>query len=102
MSARGLKMKRIDIPTNLSVTEAVSRIAQKIGQTSEPDFANIVSSAKTPADFQEQISKRVGSSGFISFTRLPHDKWTEKAGNKVNCYLFVLGNPNLAKPMIDL
>jgi uncharacterized protein (DUF302 family) len=95
-------MARIDIPTQVSVPEAVAQISSRVGSALDAEFAASVHASKSLEEFEKQMRGRQGSSGFMAFARLNHGEWTEKAGNKVDCYLFVLGNPLLAKPMIDI
>jgi uncharacterized protein (DUF302 family) len=84
-----------------SFDEVVAAFKAAIGQIEGDKFAKAVQASATPDDFEKQMHAAEGLSGFMLFQELDHGAWMARIGLKARAKLYILGNPLIARTMIQ-
>jgi uncharacterized protein (DUF302 family) len=84
-----------------SFDEVVAAFKAAIGEIDGDKFARAVQASATPGDFEKQMHAAEGPSGFMLFQELDHGAWMARVGLKARAKLYILGNPLIARTMIQ-
>ena len=103
-------MKTITVPVThviVSSNKAFDQVAEAVdsmamaGKIDLGVVEQIVLASKSWDDFQEMLESKVGSSGFMTFTEIDHGSLMSLAFEGVKAKLYVIGNPLIAKQMLE-
>jgi len=72
-----------------------------IGIADEASFRAAVAASTDAEDFERRMRAFEGSSGFMLFIRIDHGAWLARIGQKARAILYVLGNPLIARTMLE-
>ncbi|HVM62342.1 MAG TPA: DUF302 domain-containing protein [Verrucomicrobiae bacterium] len=64
-------------------------------------FQRMVAGAKDEEEFEKGIRGFEGPSGFIRFLDIDHGAWMTRIGLRTRCKLYILGNPLIARTMLE-
>ena len=67
----------------------------------EEGFAQVTDQATNSEEFEAIFRAREGSSGFMRFDTLDHGKWLQIIGQTAKALLVILGNPLIARTMLQ-
>jgi uncharacterized protein (DUF302 family) len=67
----------------------------------EEGFAQVTDQATNSEEFEAIFRAREGSSGFIRFDTFDHGKWLQLIGQTAKALLVILGNPLIARTMLQ-
>jgi uncharacterized protein (DUF302 family) len=84
-----------------SFDEVVTAFKAAIGHIEGDKFIRAVQASSTPDEFEKQMHAAEGSSGFMLFQELDHGSWMARIGLKARAKLYILGNPLIARTMIQ-
>ncbi|GAB1544339.1 hypothetical protein NUACC21_70150 [Scytonema sp. NUACC21] len=82
------------------VAEAIESIAMA-GKMDLEVVEQIVLASKSWDEFREAIASKIGSSGLMTFTKIDHGSLMSLASQGVKAKLYVIGNPLIAKQMLE-
>lgn len=72
-----------------------------LGSADDASFRGAVGASTDADDFERRIRAFEGSSGFMLFLRIDHGAWLARIGQKAQAILYVLGNPLIARTMLE-
>ncbi|MEH2169611.1 MAG: DUF302 domain-containing protein [Nostoc sp.] len=103
METLTLSRTHIIVSSDKSFEQVVEAI-ESIAMTDKLDLAvveQIVLASNSWDEFQEALQSKIGSSGLMTFTKIDHGSLMSLAfeGNKAK--LYVIGNPLIAKQMLE-
>jgi uncharacterized protein (DUF302 family) len=84
-----------------SYEEVVTAFEAAIGRQSGEAFRNSVDASMNADDFEARMHAAEGPSGFMLFFAADHGAWMGKIGLKARAKLYILGNPLIARTMIE-
>jgi uncharacterized protein (DUF302 family) len=84
-----------------SFDEAVAALEKAVNFVSNDTLREIVLGSANEADFETRIRAVEGPSGFIRFLDVDHGAWMTRIGLKARARLYVLGNPLIARTMLQ-
>jgi hypothetical protein len=84
-----------------SFDAVVAAFEAAIGSIEGPAFGKAVASSTSPEDFEARMHAFEGPSEFMLFLKLDHGAWMERLGIHARAYLYILGNPLIARTMIE-
>jgi uncharacterized protein (DUF302 family) len=67
----------------------------------EEGFGEVAKTAHSPEEFERVFKAREGSSGFMRFDVIDHGGWLATIGQKAKAVMVVLGNPLIARTMLQ-
>src|SRR6478609_747537 len=67
----------------------------------EEGFSQVTDQATNSEEFEAIFRAREGSSGFMRFDTLDHGKWLQIMGQTAKALLVILGNPLIARTMLQ-
>jgi uncharacterized protein (DUF302 family) len=90
--------KRIRQYSTLSFDEVLAKLRARVGEAS---IAGVVGLSGTREEFEAQMGKYVGDSGFMLFAEIDHGAWIAKYGIKRRLLRWIFGNPLIAITMLQ-
>jgi uncharacterized protein (DUF302 family) len=84
-----------------SFDEVVSAFRAAIGAPDREVFREAVQASMDPQDFESRIRALEGTSGFMLFLEVDHGAWMARAGLQGRAKLYIVGNPLIARTMIE-
>ncbi len=84
-----------------SFDEVVAAFSAAVGAGDGESFRKAVGAATGPEDFEARMRALEGSSGFMLFLETDHGAWMARAGLKARAKLYIIGNPLIARTMIE-
>jgi len=84
-----------------SFDAVVAAFESAIGSIEGHAFRKAVEASTSPEDFEARMRAYEGSSGFMLFLKLDHGAWMAQLGLPARAYLYILGNPLIARTMIE-
>ena len=84
-----------------SFDEVVAAFRAAVGAGDGEAFRKAVQLSTGPGDFEARVRTAEGSSGFILFLEADHGAWMARVGLQARAKLYVIGNPLIARTMIE-
>src|ERR1035441_8883346 len=81
--------------------EDVTSFEMAVGQITSAVLQQIVTASTDERDFETRIRAFEGPSGFMRFLDIDHGAWLARIGRTVRCKLYILGNPLIARTMLE-
>jgi uncharacterized protein (DUF302 family) len=81
--------------------EEVMRAFYDVTGSIEEGFGEVAKTAHSPEEFERVFKAREGSSGFMRFDVIDHGGWLATIGQKAKAVMVVLGNPLIARTMLQ-
>jgi hypothetical protein len=81
--------------------EVVAAFEAAIGRMDGEIFQQAVQASTGPEDFEARMRALEGSSAFMLFFAADHGAWMSRLGLKARAKLYVVGNPLIARTMIE-
>jgi uncharacterized protein (DUF302 family) len=81
--------------------EVVGRLTALLGQRDGERLRDLVARQPSFEEFEAAIQDMVGPSGFMTFLEVDHGGWIALAGIDLKSKLYVIGNPLIAKQMLE-
>ena len=83
--------------TKRSFDEVVRVFEAALGSVEDGGLREIAASARNAAEFEELVSSREGSSGFMRFLTVDHGGWMSRYGSNARSHMYTIGNPLIAR-----
>jgi uncharacterized protein (DUF302 family) len=87
--------------SNRPFDEVVKAFEAAVGHAEGETFRNEVKGATNAKEFEERMHALEGSSGFMQFFQADHGAWMRLVGLKARAKLYIIGNPLIARTMIE-
>ena len=84
-----------------SFDAVVAAFEAAMGSIEGHTFAKNVEASTSAADFEARMHSHEGPSGFMLFLKLDHGAWMARLGIPGRAYLYILGNPLIARTMLE-
>ncbi len=86
--------------SNRSFAGVVAALEAAVGSVENEAFADEVSEARDPSDFEARMHKHESTSGFMRFHTIDHGAWLAALGSSGKARMYTIGNPLIARTMI--
>jgi uncharacterized protein (DUF302 family) len=86
--------------SNRSFADVVAALEAAVGSVENEAFADEVSEARGPSDFEARMHKHESTSGFMRFHTIDHGTWLAALGSSGKARMYTIGNPLIARTMI--
>ncbi len=86
--------------SNRSFADVVAVLEAAVGSVENETFADEVSEARDPSDFEARMHKHESTSGFMRFHTIDHGAWLAALGSSGKARMYTIGNPLIARTMI--
>jgi uncharacterized protein (DUF302 family) len=86
--------------SNRSFADVVAALEAAVGSVENEAFADEVSEARDPSDFEARMHKHESTSGFMRFHTIDHGAWLAALGSSGKARMYTIGNPLIARTMI--
>jgi uncharacterized protein (DUF302 family) len=86
--------------SNRSFADVVAALEAAVGSVENEAFADEVSEARGPSDFEARMHKYESTSGFMRFHTIDHGTWLAALGSSGKARMYTIGNPLIARTMI--
>jgi uncharacterized protein (DUF302 family) len=86
--------------TQRGFDDVVRAFEASLGVVEGGVLREIVSSARSAAEFEERVRAHEGSSGFMRFLTVDHGEWMSHYGSTMRSRMYTIGNPLIARTMI--
>lgn len=86
--------------SNRSFADVVAALEVAVGSVENEAFADEVSEARDPSDFEARMHKHESTSGFMRFHTIDHGAWLAALGSSGKARMYTIGNPLIARTMI--
>jgi uncharacterized protein (DUF302 family) len=86
--------------TKRSFDEVVHAFEETVGSVEDGGLRQIVSSTRTPVEFEQKVRSREGPSGFMRFLTVDHGGWAVHEGLRFRAVMYTIGNPLIARTML--
>jgi uncharacterized protein (DUF302 family) len=83
-----------------SFADVVAALEAAVGSVENDTFAQEVSEARDPADFEERMHRYEGTSAFMRFHTIDHGAWLQDLGSSAKARMYTIGNPLIARTII--
>jgi uncharacterized protein (DUF302 family) len=84
-----------------SFDEVVAAFRAAVGAGDGEVFRKAVEASTGPDDFEARMQTSEGPSGFMLFLEADHGAWMARVGLKARAKLYIVGNPLIARTMIE-
>jgi len=84
-----------------SFDEVVAAFRAAVGAADGETFRKAVTASAGADDFEARMHQAEGSSGFMLFLEADHGAWMARVGLQARAKLYVIGNPLIARTMIQ-
>ncbi len=84
-----------------SFDEVVAAFEVAVGSANSETFGKAVEASTGPDDFEARMRGLEGPSGFMLFFEANHGAWMARIGLKARAKLYIIGNPLIARTMIE-
>jgi uncharacterized protein (DUF302 family) len=84
-----------------SFDEVITAFEATVGPGDGETFRNAVEASTGPDDFEARMRASEGTSGFMLFLAADHGAWMARVGLKARAKLYIIGNPLIARTMIE-
>ena len=84
-----------------SFDEVVAAFEAAVGTVNSEAFRKVVEASTGPDDFEARMRASEGPSRFILFLAVDHGAWMARVGLKARAKLYIVGNPLIARTMIE-
>jgi uncharacterized protein (DUF302 family) len=91
----------VTVSSHRSFDEVVGRLASLLGRRDGERLRDLVSRRASFEELEAAIQDMVGPSGFMIFLEVDHGGWISLAGVELKSKLYVIGNPLIAKRMLE-
>jgi uncharacterized protein (DUF302 family) len=81
--------------------EVVAAFEKAVGVVDGEAFRKVVASSTTGEEFEKGVRTFEGTSGFMRFLDVDHGAWMTRIGLRARCKLYILGNPLIARTMLQ-
>jgi uncharacterized protein (DUF302 family) len=86
--------------SNRSFADVVAALEAAVDSVENEAFADEVSQARGPSDFEARMHKHESTSGFMRFHTIDHGTWLAALGSSGKARMYTIGNPLIARTMI--
>jgi uncharacterized protein (DUF302 family) len=86
--------------SNRSFADVVAALEAAVGSVENEAFADEVSEARDPSDFEARMHQHESTSGFMRFHTIDHGAWLAALGSSGKARMYTIGNPLIARTMI--
>lgn len=94
--------RHVTVPSSKPYEQVIKALQSVLGEGDSRSFAEMVGATKTWDEFVREIEQRVGESGFMIFAQMDHGAWmSQVAHHDMKGMLYVIGNPLIAKQMLE-
>lgn len=84
-----------------SFDAVVAAFEAAVGTADEASFRAAVNASANAEDFERRVRAFEGPSGFMRFMQIDHGAWMAKIGLTARVKLYILGNPLIARTMLE-
>ncbi len=84
-----------------SFDEVVSAFEKAVGEVTSDAFQKLLAASTDAHDFETRVRSFEGTSGFMRFLDIDHGAWLSRIGLSARCKLYILGNPLIARTMLE-
>ncbi len=91
----------VTVPSNKPFEEVIRAVESVMGESDTQSFARMVEAAGSWEEFAERTEQSVGESGFTIFAKVDHGAWMSLAPHDMKGIMYVIGNPLIAKQMLE-
>lgn len=91
----------VTVPSSKSYEEVIQALESVLGKGDLRSFAEMVRASGTWDEFVRETEQRVGESGFVIFAQIDHGAWMSQVPHDMKGKLYVIGNPLIAKQMLE-
>ena len=81
--------------------EIVAAFEKAVGVVSGEAFEEVLAASTDATSFETLVRSAEGPSGFMRFLDIDHGAWMARIGHTVRCKLYILGNPLIARTMLE-
>jgi len=81
--------------------EVVAVFEGAVGRIPGEGFQKLLAASSDAGDFEARVRSFEGTSGFMCFLDIDHGAWLARIGMQGRCKLYVLGNPMIARTMLE-
>ncbi len=91
----------LEYESRRSFEGVVSAFESAVGPPMGGVFGRAVQESASPEDLEARMHALEGPSGFMNFLKLDHGAWMARLGLKTRANLYIIGNPLIARTMIE-
>ena len=84
-----------------SFHEVVTAFEKAVGEITGDAFQKLLAASSGAHDFETRVRSFEGASGFMRFLDIDHGVWLSHVGLPARCKLYILGNPLIARTMLE-
>lgn len=90
-----------EIESQDPIEAVVARLEEALGVMDGHRFRDELAASSDAADFEARMRGAEGPSGFMTFFKADHGAWMTRMGLPAQAWLYVLGNPLIARTMLS-
>ncbi len=91
----------VTVPSNKPYEQVIRALESVLGEGDSRSFTEMVGASGTWDEFVRGTEQRVGKSGFVIFAQIDHGAWISLGPHDMKGKLYVIGNPLIAKQMLE-
>lgn len=91
----------VTFPSSKPYEQVIQSLESLLGEGDVKSFAQMVRETGTWDEFVRETEQRVGQSGFVIFAEMDHGAWMSLVPKRMKGKLYVIGNPLIAKQMLE-
>lgn len=91
----------VTVTSSKPYEQVIKTLESVLGEDDSRSFAEMVGATGTWDEFVREIEQRVGESGFVIFAQIDHGAWMSRVAHDMKGMLYVIGNPLIAKQMLE-
>ena len=91
----------VTVPSSKPYEQVIKALEALLGEGDSRSFAEMVGATGTWDEFVHETEQRVGESGFVIFAQIDHGAWMSRIPHDMKGKLYVIGNPLIAKQMLE-
>ena len=91
----------VTVPSSKPYEQVIQSLESVLGEVDSRSFAEMVGATGTWDEFVRETEQRVGESGFVVFAEFDHGAWMSRVPHDMKGKLYVIGNPLIAKQMLE-
>ena len=101
MEAAAFTATHVTIPSSKPYEQVIQSLESVLGEDDSRSFAEMVGATGTWDEFVRETEQRIGESGFVIFAQIDHGAWMSLVPQHMKGKLYVIGNPLIAKQMLE-
>jgi uncharacterized protein (DUF302 family)/GNAT superfamily N-acetyltransferase len=91
----------VTVPSSKPYEQVIRALESVLGEGNSRSFTEMVGATATWDEFVRGTEQRVGKSGFVIFAQIDHGAWMSRVPHDMKGKLYVIGNPLIAKQMLE-